>query len=59
VGGSTLAEAAEELRITPATARGYLKQVFAKTATNRQPDLIRLMLASASRTAVGVDLTLL
>lgn len=43
VGGLTLAEAAGEMRVKLETARAYLKQVFAKTGTHRQVDLIALM----------------
>lgn len=44
VGGLTLNEAATQMRIKPDTARTYLKQVFAKTDTHRQADLIQLIL---------------
>ncbi len=44
VAGTTLGEAAAEMRIKPDTARAYLKQVFAKTDTHRQSDLIQLMI---------------
>lgn len=40
----TLAEAAIQMRIKPDTARTYLKQIFAKTDTHRQSDLIQLFL---------------
>ncbi|MGR6331201.1 helix-turn-helix transcriptional regulator [Sphingomonas sp. XXL09] len=42
--GLTLIEAASQMRIKPDTARTYLKQVFAKTDTHRQSDLLQLML---------------
>lgn len=42
--GLTLEDAAESLSVTLNTARTYLKQVFLKTSTNRQPDLVRLVL---------------
>ena len=42
-GGQTLAEAAGEMRIKIETARAYLKQIFAKTGTHRQTDLVTLM----------------
>jgi DNA-binding CsgD family transcriptional regulator/PAS domain-containing protein len=48
--GLTLEEAATQLRIKEQTARSYLKQVFLKTETNRQADLVRLLLSSAIRT---------
>ncbi len=44
VAGTTLNEAAAEMRIKPDTARAYLKQVFAKTDTHRQADLIQLVI---------------
>jgi DNA-binding CsgD family transcriptional regulator len=42
--GLTLSEAATQMRIKPDTARTYLKQVFAKTDTHRQADLLQLLL---------------
>ena len=47
--GATLAEAAAALHVKEATARSYLKQIFAKTSTNRQADLVRVLLSSAVR----------
>lgn len=47
--GKTLAAAAEALGIRELTARGYLKQVFSKTGTTRQAELMLLMLKSAVR----------
>lgn len=44
--GKTLQEAAETMRIKDQTARTYLKQIFLKTDTKRQADLVRLMLSS-------------
>ncbi len=41
--GAGLEEAAEQSGITLSTARTYLKHVFAKTDTNRQPELMRLI----------------
>lgn len=46
VGGRTLAEAAKTMHVSEHTARAYLKQAFVKTGTNRQAELIRLMLMS-------------
>lgn len=46
VGGHTLAEAAKTMHVSEHTARAYLKQAFQKTGTNRQTDLVRLMLMS-------------
>lgn len=47
--GESLADAAKALRIREHTARSYLKQIFIKTDTNRQADLVRLMLTSTVR----------
>ena len=43
VNGASLAEAAQSGEIAESTARGYLKQIFAKTNTSGQADLIRLI----------------
>ncbi len=51
--GATLAEAAATLHVKEASARGYLKGVFAKTGTNRQVDLVRLILASLVHASDG------
>ena len=48
--GFSLREASKSLGIKEQTARSYLKQIFAKTETNRQPDLIKLLITSAVRT---------
>lgn len=55
-GGASLGEAAVEMRIKEQTARTYLKQVFQKTGTNRQADLVRVMLSSVVRTARGAEI---
>ena len=47
--GLTIEEAAALLRIKPQTARSYLKQIFLKTDTNRQSELVRLLLTSTVR----------
>ncbi|RYF07358.1 MAG: hypothetical protein EOO77_25915, partial [Oxalobacteraceae bacterium] len=49
--GHSLAEAAAELHLREQTARTYLKQIFFKTDTNRQVELVRLLLLSAVRTS--------
>jgi len=49
VTGLTLRDAAAAMKIRDATARSYLKQIFSKTSTNRQADLVRLMLTSLQR----------
>lgn len=59
VNGLRIAEAAARMRIQPQTARAYLKQVFTKTMTHRQADLVRIMLTSAMRTNAPVDLALM
>ena len=41
--GSTLTEAASVMRIKVDTARSYLKQIFSKTDTHRQADLLALV----------------
>lgn len=46
VTGMPLPECARVMRIAEQTARGYLKQLFQKTGTRRQIDLVRLMLIS-------------
>ncbi|WP_156681116.1 helix-turn-helix transcriptional regulator [Sphingomonas profundi] len=48
-GGATLAEAAVSMKIKEHTAKSCLKQVFAKTRTNRQADLIRTLMSSLVR----------
>jgi DNA-binding CsgD family transcriptional regulator/PAS domain-containing protein len=45
--GRTLQEYGDEAQVTSETARWRLKQVFAKTDTHRQAELVRLLLASA------------
>lgn len=54
-GGASLQEAAAAMRIKEQTARGYLKQVFLKTDTKRQADLVRVMLCSLVRTQYGCE----
>lgn len=49
VGGTSLGDAAVLLRIKENTACAYLKQIFSKTETSRQVDLVRLMLNSVFR----------
>jgi DNA-binding CsgD family transcriptional regulator len=59
VSGSSLSEAAGDLRIQLHTARTYLKKIFFKTQTNRQAELVRVMLSSLLRTNSRIDLSLL
>jgi len=44
--GRTIREAADELGLTPESARTYSKRVYAKTGARGQSDLVRLILAS-------------
>ncbi|WP_168220273.1 helix-turn-helix transcriptional regulator [Azospirillum thermophilum] len=46
VNGLSPEECAQQLRISVHTIRAYLKQIFSKTGTHRQANLIRLVLAS-------------
>jgi DNA-binding CsgD family transcriptional regulator len=46
VQGDTLEEAARDLNIATATARVYLKSVFAKTGVGRQAELVAKILAT-------------
>jgi DNA-binding CsgD family transcriptional regulator len=46
VRGATLNEAAVMMRTTVHTARAHLKSVFRKTATNRQSELIYILMSS-------------
>ncbi len=46
VGSGRLEQAAEDANLTLSTARTYLKQIFAKTGTGRQGELIQLVLLS-------------
>lgn len=53
-----LQDAARRLGITESTARGVLKSIFAKTGTNRQAELLRLLLRGPMgqlRTRDGMD----
>lgn len=47
--GRSIADAADALRIKVQTARGYLKHIFIKTDTRRQPELVHLMLSNIFR----------
>jgi DNA-binding CsgD family transcriptional regulator/PAS domain-containing protein len=46
--GRTIAEYAESSAITEGTARWHLKQLFVRTGTSRQAELVRLLLASVA-----------
>lgn len=49
VEGLSVGEAAVRMKVKVPTLRTYLKQIFAKTQTGRQSDLIRLMMGSMIR----------
>lgn len=51
--GASLSEAAAAMHIREQTARTYLKQIFLKTDTNRQAELVWVMVKSSVRTAPG------
>ena len=53
VAGETVATAASVMGVKAMTARGYLKQIFLKTDTQRQAELVWLLLRSSVRTAPG------
>jgi DNA-binding CsgD family transcriptional regulator len=53
--GFDLREAASLAGLTYATARWYLKGIFEKTGTHRQTELVALLLADLSATAIGGD----
>lgn len=57
--GLSLVESATRLRIKEQTARSYLKQIFIKTGTCRQGELIRVLLTSMSRTSSRAALDLI
>ena len=46
--GETLARIADETGVTRETVRSQLKRIFAKTGTNRQPELVRLVVQGPS-----------
>ncbi|MEH6645947.1 helix-turn-helix transcriptional regulator [Sulfitobacter sp.] len=54
IGGLTIAQAAEEAMLSVATARSYMKQIFAKTGTHRQSELISLYYESILPAATGI-----
>lgn len=49
--GASLEDCALQLGVTRNTARSQLRVIFAKTGTNRQGDLVRLLLSSAAALA--------
>lgn len=54
--GTSLVEAAEKMRVKEQTARSVLKQVFRKTGTTRQGELIALMFSSIVRAHPSVHI---
>ena len=46
--GRSVAEAAEELSVSPHTARAQLKSIFSKTGVGRQAELVRLIVKSVA-----------
>ncbi len=48
VQGRTLHASSELLKLRPMTVRGYIKQVFAKTGTHSQLDVVRLVLTGTA-----------
>lgn len=49
--GLSISEAAEELDVSPHTARAQLKSIFAKTGVTRQAELVRLLVRSVATLA--------
>ncbi|KQU53150.1 hypothetical protein ASG67_10010 [Sphingomonas sp. Leaf339] len=58
-GSLSLTDAAVRMRVQEQTARSYLKQIFLKTDTNRQAELVALLLKSAVRAAPNSRATLI
>lgn len=56
INGATVAQAAEETDLSVATVRSYMKQIFAKTNTHRQSELISLYYQSILPMATGVGI---
>lgn len=57
--GLTVGDAALRMRVKVPTLRTYLKQIFGKTGTCRQSDLIRLLMGSIVRTRKGLAFQLI
>lgn len=51
--GRTVDEAASDQRISVHTARKYLQQIFAKTSTSRQAELVRVLISGSAPRAAG------
>lgn len=54
IGGWTVAQTAEETGLSVATVRSYMKQIFVKTDTHRQSQLISLYYQSIFPRATGI-----
>lgn len=53
--GQTVSEYADAVGITVGTARWQLKELFARTGTSRQAELVRLLLTSVAQFKVAAD----
>ncbi|GIW73151.1 MAG: hypothetical protein KatS3mg102_2693 [Planctomycetota bacterium] len=51
--GDTLGEAAARLGVQRTTVRNQLRQIFAKTGTRRQPELVRTLLTGTAQLELG------
>jgi DNA-binding NarL/FixJ family response regulator len=51
--GEEVSDIADRLRVTAGTARWYVKQILAKTGTNRQADLVRLLVGIVAGLGAG------
>lgn len=50
--GETVAEQAEKAGVTQGTARNQLKELFARTGTQRQAELVRVLLSGVAQLRV-------
>jgi len=53
--GSRLEDAAVDLGVSLNTVRTHLKRIFSKTGTDRQAELVRLIISGPARIAMGRD----
>ena len=53
--GRTLSDYADEAGVTEGTARQQLKELFLRTGTSRQTELVRVILSSVAGLASGLD----
>lgn len=56
LGGHSISEAAEARNLSPSTVRSYMKQVFSKTGTHRQSELISLYFSSILPLTAGPNM---